>query len=37
MRISGNLAEGGRRQQAGSSVSGELLTEAGAKEALALP
>jgi predicted dinucleotide-binding enzyme len=34
---SGNLAEGGRRQQPGSPVSGELLTEAGAKEALALP
>lgn len=34
---SGDLAEGGRRQQPGSPVSGELLTEADAKEALALP
>jgi predicted dinucleotide-binding enzyme len=32
----GNLAEGGRRQQPGSRVYGELLTEAAAKEALAL-
>jgi 8-hydroxy-5-deazaflavin:NADPH oxidoreductase len=34
---SGSLAEGGRRQQAGSPISGELLTEVDAKSALALP
>lgn len=34
---SGSLAEGGRRQQAGSPISGELLTEVDAKAALALP
>lgn len=34
---SGSLAEGGRRQQPGSPVYTEPLTEADAKEALALP